>query len=396
MVDLAVEVAGIKFRNPVLTAAGPPSQNAAALLAAARCGAGGLVAKTISVEPAKVPRPTMAVLDRGFTDFDVFYVVGGRIVRRERTKLFMPRGLLNTELWSDLPYQRWIEVEYKLAKSSGLPLIASIGYTAEEVSFLGKKVQEAGVDGIEYSLHYVGVDYKPILEIANALREAVDIPIFAKLSPHILNLVEFAKELERVGVDGIVAVNSLGPTLYIDIEEGKPLLGGKYGYGWLSGPAIKPLGVRVVAEVAKNTNLPIIGVGGVMSGEDAIEYFMAGASAVQICTGAIIEGPSIYGRVAREIERWLAEHGYDSVEDIRGMALKYLQEEPNYEVKNPVVDPEKCNACGICEQACRYNAIRVEGEFNGKKVAVVDQYACYGCGVCVSICPVRAVTFPPS
>ena len=393
MVDLSVEVAGIRFRNPVLTAAGPPSQNAAALLAAARGGAGGLVAKTISVEPAKVPRPTMAVLDRGVTDFYVAYATGGRLVKVVRTKLFMPRGLLNTELWSDLPYQRWLEVEYRLAKASGLPLIASIGYTAEEVSFLGPKVQEAGVDGIEFSLHYVGIDYKPILEIAKALRESVDVPIFAKLSPHILNLTEFAKELERIGVDGIVAVNSLGPTLYIDVETGRPLLGGKYGYGWLSGPAIKPLGVRVVAEVAKNTNLPVIGVGGVTSGVDAIEYFMAGASAVQICTGAIIEGPSIYGRVAREIEQWLREHGYDSVEDIRGVALKYLREEPNYEVKNPVVDPEKCTACGICERACRYNAIRVM-EVDGRKTAVVDQYACYGCGVCVSICPVRAVTLP--
>ncbi|RLG46672.1 MAG: hypothetical protein DRO06_04050 [Thermoproteota archaeon] len=145
--------------------------------------------------------------------------------------------------------------------------------------------------------------------------------------------------------------------------------------------------------MAKNTNLPVIGAAGVTSAVDATEYFMAGASAVQICTGAIIEGPSIYGRVAREIEQWLREHGYDSVEDVRGMALKYLREEPNYEVRNPVVDPEKCTACGICERACRYNAIRVE-EVDGRRTAVVDQYACYGCGVCVSICPVRAVTLP--
>ncbi len=392
MADLSVEVAGIRFRNPVLTAAGPPSQNGSALLAAARAGAGGLVAKTISVEPAKVPRPTMAALDRGMTDFSIYYALGGRIVRRTRTKMFTPRGLLNIELWSDLPYQRWLDVEYKVAKSSGLPLIASVGYTADDLRFLGPKVQEAGVDGIEFSLHYVGIDYKPLLEIAKALRESVDVPIFAKLSPHILGLTEFAKELERIGVDGIVAVNSLGPTLMIDIETGRPLLGGKMGEGWLSGPAIKPLALRVVAEVAKNTSLPVIGVGGVTSGADAIEFFMAGASAVEICTGAILEGPGIYGRVAREIGEWLDEHGYDSVEDVRGMALKYLPEDYQYEVRNPGVDPDLCTACGLCEEVCRYDAIKVV-EVDGRKTASVNQYACYGCGLCTTVCPTRAVRF---
>jgi dihydroorotate dehydrogenase subfamily 1 len=393
--DLSVEVAGIKFRNPVLTAAGPPSRDGEALKAAARGGAGGLVAKTISVKPAEVPRPCMIVVDRGKSEFSARLVLDNRVVTTATSYVIIPRGMLNAELWSDLPYQRWLEREYAIAKETGLPLIASIGYTAEDLSFLGPKVEKAGVDGIEFSLHYVGVDYRPILEIAKALREAVDIPIFPKLSPHIMNLQEFAKELEKIGVDGIVAVNSLGPCLSIDIETGKPLLGGKGGFGWLSGPAIKPLGIRVVAEVAKAVNIPVIGVGGVMNGLDAIEYFMAGASAVQICTGAILEGQTIYGRVAREIGEWLKSHGYDSVEDIRGIALKHLPEEPlRFHSVPPTVDEKLCKLCGLCEKSCIYEAIKLPKEASGaKRPPVVDEERCYGCGTCVSICPTRALSF---
>jgi NAD-dependent dihydropyrimidine dehydrogenase PreA subunit len=164
------------------------------------------------------------------------------------------------------------------------------------------------------------------------------------------------------------------------------------GYGWISGPAIRPLALRIVAEAARSVKIPVIGVGGVMSGRDAIEFFMAGASAVQICTGAILEGPGIYGRVAREIERWLKQHGYDSVEDIRGVALRYLPKEPVYDVGYAVVDESKCKACGFCEKVCRYDAVHVK-DVGGYEVAVVDSDKCYGCGMCVSICPERAINF---
>jgi len=392
MMDLSVEIAGIRLKNPVMTAAGPPSMNGDSLVAAARAGAGGLVTKTISIIPAKVPRPNMAVLDRGETDYRIRYAIGGRMISQQVLKVHIPRGMVNAELWTDLTYEQWIEKEIPKALSTGLPVIASIGYTAEDLRFLGPKIERTGVSGIEFSLHYVGIDYRPILEIAKALRESVEIPIFAKLSPHILNLEEFVMELERIGVNGIVAINSLGPGLTIDVETGKPLLGGKMGYGWISGPAIRPLALRIVAEAARSVKIPVIGVGGVMSGRDAIEFFMAGASAVQICTGAILEGPGIYGRVAREIERWLKEHGYDSVEDIRGVALRYLPKEPVYDVGYAVVDESKCKACGFCEKVCRYDAIHVK-DVGGYEVAVVDSDKCYGCGMCVSICPERAISF---
>lgn len=370
-VNLSVEIAGIRLRNPTMTAAGPTSRDGNALKKAAEGGVGGLVAKTISVNPAVVPRPNISVADK--------------------TSIF--RALLNSETWSDIPYQQWIDREYRIAKQTGLPVFASIGYSADDLRKLGPLVEKAGVDAIEFSLHYLGFDYRPMIEIAKALRESVEVPIFAKLSPHIINLVEFSKELEKVGVDGIVAINTYGPCLHIDIETGRPTLGSESGYGWISGPALKPLAVRCVADVARAVKTPVIGCGGVMRGVDAVEHIMAGASAVQICTGAILKGPNMYGGVAKEIEKFMRDHGYDSIEDMRGMALKYLPKEPRLKKEPPLTNDERCIGCRLCERYCVYEAVKVE-EFKPREFKVmIDKSKCYSCGLCTSVCPTGAVFY---
>ena len=130
-----------------------------------------------------------------------------------------------------------------------------------------------------------------------------------------------------------------------------------------------------------------------MDGADAIEHIMAGVSAIQVCSGAILEGPTIYRRIVNEIRGFLQDHGYDSVEDIRGMALPYLPEKPlRTKAIPPFVDEELCKGCAICEQVCNYHAIELIGEGKTVKV-VIDEDKCYGCGLCVSICPTRALAF---
>jgi len=333
------------------------------LLNAAAGGAGGLVAKTVSVKPAEVPHPNMAAVGSG--------------------RVGSQRGVLNAELWSETPLDQWIEREYPIALSAGLPLIASIGYTPEEVSEIGPKVEAAGVKAIEFSTHYVGGHEK----IAQALRKSVKIPIFAKISPRV-DVASVAKSLEPY-VDGIVAINTYGPCLRIDIERGRPFLGSENGSGWLSGAALKPMAMRCVADIASVTKKPVVAVGGVMSGEDAIEFFMAGASAVQVCTAAILEGPTVYGRIAREIEEWLDAHGKDSVEDIRGAALKHMTS-PEMQ-SPPEVDMERCTLCGLCVKSCVYNAIIVD---KAEHTLSIDVERCARCGLCVSTCPYRALSVP--
>jgi len=362
MADLSVEICGLKFKNPILPAAGPTTRDGDNMLKAAEGGAGGLVAKTVSVTPALVPRPCIAKVKE---------------------------SMLNAELWSDLSVEQWLKVEYKKAKQAGIPLIASIGYKADEIRELAPKVAAAGVDALELSTHYLGNDPAPVVDATKAAKEVVDIPVFVKLSPNILDISQFARAAEKAGADGIVAINTLGPCLAIEIENAMPMLGSANGYGWLSGQAIKPLAVRCVADVARAVKIPVIGVGGITTGRDAIEFIMVGASAVQLLTAAMIRGYKIYGIIADEMAKFMRAKGYNTIDDFRGIALRHLPEQPLRVSPKPVeVIASKCNACGLCERYCPYGAIRIVG-----KVAKVDASRCYECGLCVSACPTRAIRY---
>ena len=300
MANLSVEICGLTFRNPVLPAAGPNVRDGRMLEEAMRGGAGGLLSKTISVDAAPVPMPHMAEIKGGF---------------------------LNTELWSELPPERWLLREYAIARraadEAGVPLVISMGYTGQEIALLAPKVRP-WADAVELSTHYLGEDATPMIEAIDAAKQALTVPVFVKMSPLGREMRAAAQAAQAAGADAIVATNSLGPAFGLDIESGYPLMGGANGYGWLSGPAIKPLSVRCVFDIAQAVDLPIFGVGGVSRGEDAIEFLMAGAIAVQVCTAAIMRGPSVYGAIASQVNDWLDHHGYASVEDIRGLAVKRI------------------------------------------------------------------------
>jgi len=359
MADLRVDICGLAFPNPVLPAAGPPGRDGRALLACAEGGAGGLVAKTISTRPAQVPTPNMAEI---------------------------PHGFLNCEMWSELPPEQWLEHEYALARTAGLPLIVSLGYTAQDIAELAPRVRPFA-DALELSTHYIGEDAQPMVEAIRAAKAAVDVPVFVKLSPLGREMRRAARLAQQAGADGIAAINSFGPCMAIDIETGLPLMGSHEGHGWLSGPALKPLAVRCIYEIAQEVDLPILGVGGVSRGEDAIEMVMAGAWAVQVCTAAILRGPQVYGRIASEIGRWLDEHGYASLADIRGLAHRQAAARPfRTQAVPPRLDVGRCTGCRLCEQSCPLGAIRVVD-----RTARLNLTLCSGCGLCVTRCRPRAL-----
>jgi dihydroorotate dehydrogenase subfamily 1 len=316
-----------------------------------------LVTKTISVNPAQVPHPCMAEIRGGF---------------------------LNTELWSELPKEQWLETEYKLARATGLPVIVGLGYSAEQIRELAPLVRPYA-DALELSTHYVGTDISPILDALRAAKEAVDVPVFMKMSPH-PNIQEIAKAVEQAGADALVMINSFGPCLSIDLETCLPLMGSKEGFGWLSGPAIKPLALRCVYDAARAVKIPIFGVGGVSNGRDAAEMFMAGASAVQVCTEAILRGPTVYGKIARDLNKFLDSHGYTSVDDIKGLTIRKMAERhATGAASPPEVDMTRCVLCGSCETSCPYGAISQDGTLK------IDAEKCFACGLCVSRCKKQAL-----
>lgn len=361
MANIKVNFAGLEYENPVIVAAGPPSKDALAIKEAMEGGAAGVVAKTISSVAAEIPKPCM---------YD-----------------FKGKHFLNTELWSEMSPEHWVEKEYAKCKINGEPLIIGLGYVTEDIEKLIPMVDKFA-DGYEISSHYVGRDLTPMLNTLRAAKRLSKKPVFMKVSPGVENLEDVARTLEAEGADGLVAINSVGPCLSIDLSTGKPHMGSKNGYGWMSGAAIKPIALRVVYELAKAVKIPVFAVGGVTKGEDVIEFIMAGATAVQVCTQGIIEGPKAFGRIAKETNDWLDKNGYSSLDEIRGITIKHMESitAHNYETVAPTLLEDKCIGCGICKTVCGYKAI----EMIDKK-PVIDSKECFGCGVCTSKCPTKAL-----
>ncbi|MFC1522322.1 4Fe-4S binding protein [Elusimicrobiota bacterium] len=369
MANTEVNIAGLKLRNPVIPAAGPNVKDGKYTASAAEGGAGALLAKTVSRKAALVPRPNMA--------------------------RYASKSMLNTELWTELSLEQWLDAEYDIAiaqaRKSNIPLIASIGYTAEDVAHIGPLLEKKGIDAIEFSIHYLGKTFDGALNTAKALRKAVKVPIIAKLSPHSGDMGELVRVLEP-HVDAFACINSFGPVLSIDINKCEPIMGSEMGYGWLSGEALKPIALRCVFEVAKATKKPVIGVGGITKCEDAIEYFMAGAWAVGICTAAILKGPSVYGSIARGVSNWLDKKGYKDLSEIRGLYVKKYgkgQRVVRDKEESVQLDIDKCVACSACARVCWYGAL----EAPPKTKAKVNASKCFQCGLCASVCPSRALFF---
>lgn len=369
MANISVDLFGLKFKTPIIPGAGPNVGSGEQCRRAAQGGAGGILCKTVSSKAALVPRPHMYKYDR--------------------------LGMLNTELWSELPLDQWLDVEYDMALEAGreynIPVLASIGYTPEELSYVGPLVEKKGVQALEFTIHYL--DPKRLVETAKALRESVSIPIIAKFSPHSGDIGELAKAIEPY-VDAYTCINSIGPTLLIDIEHGEPVMGSEFGYGWLSGPPIKPIALRCVFEVARRVKKPVIGVGGISTGKDVIEFFMAGASLVEICTVVIYKGQKVFEKIAKEVDLWLDSHGYSDISEIQGLYVKKYGKGQRVVLdfeEAPKVNSEKCSGCTLCEPVCFYDAIKAPL----KTTAEVFSGLCFQCGLCISVCPKDAIYFTP-
>jgi len=359
MTNIKTKIFEISFANPIWTAAGPTAADAAMLKRAADGCAGGLVTKTISVHPAKVPIPNISSPFSG--------------------------SLLNAELWSEMEYQKFINEELPKIRALGLPVIVSLGYSPEDFSILGKAIEKSGcTDAIEYSIHYVGKDVDSLSRTADALKCNTSLPIIAKFSPSIPDLESAVKALDKI-VDGFAAINSVGPALDFDIETLQPYLGSTDGRGWLSGRAILPIGLHFVAAISQLTDKPVIGVGGIRTVEDVVKYIMAGASAVQICSLAVLKGQDVYGKLASKLEKWMENHDYPDIESMRGI-FHSQQRKKFYTLGDGIqIHPkwigEKCTLCLICEKSCVHQAISFP-----KNIFQMERVKCVSCGLCASVC----------
>ena len=217
-------------------------------------------------------------------------------------------------------------------------------------------------------------------------------PVFIKITPMVTDIVEIARRVKNGGADGITASNTIQSLMGIDLETLRPIpsLKGYSTYSGLSGPAIKPITLRVIAEISQNVKLPISGTGGCSNWNDAVEFMAVGAGVVQFGTAPMHYGFRIIDDLISGLYHYLEKMGFDSPSDIIGKALPYIvshDELPRFEPKSHI-DKNLCIKCDLCYIACQnggHAAISVDEE----RYPVVDDDKCVGCGLCKTVCPVE-------
>ncbi|MFB6282776.1 MAG: dihydroorotate dehydrogenase [Halobacteria archaeon] len=297
---MKTEISGVEFGNPVLLASGILGSTGESLNRALRNGAGGVVTKSIGPEPRE-----------GHPGPNVF---------TEEAYAFNAVGLPNPSK----------EYDVEAEKVDGPMVVSLFAGTGEAFADLADHFEEyADVLELNVSCPHaegygtdIGADPGLTREVTEAVVSEVDVPVWVKMTPNVTDVAEIGRAAEEAGCDGLTAINTV-EAMAIDVETGYPVLGN--GVGGLSGSAVKPVAVRCVYQLYREVDVPIVGVGGVSSAEDAVELMHAGASAVQVGT-AVQDGVEVLGEIADGIEGYLREH-YMEYDELVGRTHRVLEDE---------------------------------------------------------------------
>ncbi|MHA1949111.1 MAG: NAD-dependent dihydropyrimidine dehydrogenase subunit PreA [Candidatus Thorarchaeota archaeon] len=395
---LEIEFAGITFKNPFMLSSAPPTMDARHIIRAAKLGWGGAVMKTVTHEPTVDPRTRLGVLRND-----------GRAI-----------GMNNIELLSRKPLSTWTDdwiPKIKDESPEDFIFIASImsGPEPEGWTELAQIMSQTDPDAIELNVScphgspekhmgaFIGQDPTLVERVTKAAKKGTDLPLLVKLTPNVTDIVPIAQAAVNGGADAISAINTVESLIGIDIETATPLPTA-YGtdkkerlstYGGFCGPAVKPLGLRFVSQIAKAfPDIPISGIGGIENWTNALEYHMVGASTLQICTAAMWHGFSIIKSLTKGVEDFLNRKRYDSLSSVVGEALPKITTWTALSKLPPLVAEvikENCTGCKDCVIACAdggFVAIQMR-----EKKAVINREKCDGCGLCYVVCRDDAIEF---
>jgi len=218
--------------------------------------------------------------------------------------------------------------EIRRAKSVlNVPLIVSVfGFSTEEYAAVARRATSAGADGLELNVSCphvkdtgseIGQNPKLLADVVRKVKTSTDRPILVKLSPNVTSIVDSARVAEDAGADAVTVMNTV-KAMAIDVETTVPILANKVG--GLSGPAVKPIALRHVFDVYEEVDIPIVGCGGISGWRDAVEFLLAGASAVQVGTAIAVEGPTVFRDITRGVSDYLRRKNVGCVKDIVGLS----------------------------------------------------------------------------
>ena len=300
---LATELCRLQLANPTMLASGILGYTGLSMKSVIEAGAGAVVTKSLGLKPRSgYSNPTVVQVDCG---------------------LLNAMGLPN-------PGINHFGEELAELKNARIPTIVSIyGFSSEEFSKVAYTATKLGADALELNVSCphvekagaeIGCDDSLLADVVEEVTKKVDKPVFVKLTPNVANVGEMARTAVEAGADAITAVNTV-KAMAIEVETTRPILANKFG--GLSGPAIKPIAVRAVYDVYRSVNVPIIGCGGITSWQDAVEFMLAGASAVQIGTAIAFKGLDVFRSVSEGINAYLKKKGFKNIEEIVGIAHNF-------------------------------------------------------------------------
>ncbi|MEI2385084.1 NAD-dependent dihydropyrimidine dehydrogenase subunit PreA [Breoghania sp. JC706] len=401
MADLSNSFVGIKSPNPFWLASAPPTDKEYNVVRAFQAGWGGVVWKTLG-------------------DGDPVVNVNGPRYGATHGKDRSLTGFNNIELITDRPLQLNLQ-EIKRVKKAwpDRALVVSLMVACEEENWANilKLVEETEADGVELNFgcphgmsergmgSAVGQVPDYIEMVTRWCKKHTRMPVIVKLTPNITDIRYPARAAKKGGADAVSLINTVNSitSVNLDLMAPEPTVDGKGTHGGYCGPAVKPMALNMVAEIARDAEtrgLPISGIGGVTTWRDAAEFMALGAGNVQVCTAAMTYGFRIVEEMISGLSDWMDEKGYASIDQFIGRAVpnvtdwKFLN--LNY-IAKAHIDQDLCIKCGRCHIACEDTSHQaISATIAGKRGFEVIEAECVGCNLCVNVCPVEGcITMEP-
>jgi dihydropyrimidine dehydrogenase (NAD+) subunit PreA len=393
MADLRSNFVGIKSPNPFWLASAPPTDKEYNVVRAFKAGWGGVVWKTLGEDPPIV---------NSSSRYGAIHYGPDKMI-----------GFNNIELISDRPLEVNLR-EIKQVKRDwpDRAMVVSLLVPCEETSWKSilARVEETGADAVELNFgcphgmsergmgSAVGQVPEYVEMVARWCKAHTRMPVLVKLTPNVTNILGPARAAAAGGADGVSLINTINSIAAVNLDAmaPEPTVDGKGTHGGYCGPAVKPIALHMVAEIArdaKTRGLPISGIGGIATWRDAAEFMALGAGTVQVCTAAMHYGFKIVDDMIDGLSNWMDEKGYASLDQLVGRAVpnvtdwQYLN--LNYKIVARI-DPELCITCGLCHIACEdtaHQAIAALKNEGKRRYEVIDA-ECVGCNLCMHVCPV--------
>ena len=394
MADIRSNFLGIQSPNPFWLASAPPTDKEVNVTRAFEAGWGGVVWKTLGEDPpvVNVSGPRYATL-----------------MSQDRRVI----GLNNIELITDRPLQTNLEEIRRVKRAwPDRAMIVSLMVPVNEASWkrILPMVEDTGADGIELNFGCphgmsergmgaaVGQVPEYIQQVTAWCKQHCKLPVIVKLTPNITDIRLPARAAKAGGADAVSLINTINSVMGVDLDRMtmSPSTDGWGSHGGYCGPAVKPIALNMVAEIARDpltAGLPISGIGGVTTWRDAAEYISLGCGTVQVCTAAMVYGFKIVQDMCDGLNNFMDERGYATLNDFMGQAVPTVKEWKNLNlnhIEKAVIDQDACIQCGRCHVVCEdtsHQAITFTKEA-GLRRFEINEAECVGCNLCVSICPV--------